>query len=80
MDRTHEFNLSSQKIKAIPKGVSFPHGPALGWSIHPTKGVETTCTAQSQMSEENDEKNKAFRIEIFYFTSSWARKVNLAWI
>ena len=29
MDRTHEFNLSSQKMKASPKGVSFSHGPTL---------------------------------------------------
>lgn len=86
MDKTREFNLSSQKMKAIPKGVSFSCGHTLEERVVITAisnqgGWDHLHGSESLMGKENNEKkNKASGTEAFYFSSSWVRKVNLVWI
>ena len=61
MDRTHEFNLSSQEMKAIPKGVSFSRGPTLEERVVITAisnqgGWDHLYGSESLLGKEHNEK------------------------
>lgn len=73
MDKTREFNLSSQKMKAIPKGVSFSCGRTLEERVVITAisnqgGWDHLHGSESLMGKENNEK-KIKPLELKHSTS-----------